>query len=216
MTLITAHGGAQGTSRNSKEFFDGLRNGAILADAFEVDIWGKDGCLYLSHLPNFNKNICFKLEDAFELAKEKNLRLNCDIKKSSLFLPTLNLAKKMGVTHLIYFTGATKPRHIKDLDDSEIYANRSFYKMRTNANNPRKIKEYLESLNNPRLKGINVSYAKAGQKFIQECVEIGLPVSVYFADKEEEIKFLLSLGVANITTDYPSIAVKIKNEANEE
>ena len=206
MTMITAHGGAGGTGRNSAEYFSAVESGGIVCDAVEVDIWGKPGCLYLSHAPSLFKRRKIKLEYAFELAKQLNLKINCDIKKPSLFLPVLNAAKKCGVTQHVYFTGATKPRHVKFLDECEIYANESFYKRHANRRDPQAIKAYIDSFKNPRLRGININYKRVTHGFILRCVKLGLGVSVYFADTLPAIQFLMQAGVQNITTDAPQFA----------
>ena len=45
--MITAHGGALGTGRNTQAYFDNIDK--YQADAIEVDIWKKGDLLYLSH-----------------------------------------------------------------------------------------------------------------------------------------------------------------------
>ena len=73
--IITAHGGAEGTGRNSKAFFDAIINGEIIADVLEVDIWGSANLLYLSHSPALFKKQRLNLSYAFEVAKSKNMKV---------------------------------------------------------------------------------------------------------------------------------------------
>ena len=76
--MITAHGGALGTGRNTRLYFDNI--GVYCADAIEVDIYRKDGLLYLSHLPaplSYRKKVTLK--EAFELVKRTGHKSNCDL-----------------------------------------------------------------------------------------------------------------------------------------
>ena len=81
--MVTAHGGAMGTGRITEAFFDNIDN--YKADAFEVDIWKRGKLLYLSHFPSY---ISYKkkltLRYAFEVAKEKGLKINCDLKQKGI------------------------------------------------------------------------------------------------------------------------------------
>ena len=105
--MITAHGGALGTGRNTRLYFDNI--GVYCADAIEVDIYRKDGLLYLSHLPaplGYRKKVTLK--EAFELVKRTGHKINCDLKMRGLVGDVIKLAEEVGVTDNLIFTGAVR------------------------------------------------------------------------------------------------------------
>jgi hypothetical protein len=209
--LITAHSGAEGTKQNGKEFFDAIESGEIVADILEVDIWGNEQLLYLSHAPViFTKKKMLSLKYAFNVAKSKGMRINCDLKKHGLIVPVLNLAKQCGVQNLVIFTGEVCPCCIKHLDAGEVYANNHFYKSKTGQSDPFAIKQYLNSFNNAGLRGINVNYKSLTKAFADKAKEAGLKISAYTADNEKAIKMLIEMDVENITTNAVKLANKIK------
>ena len=76
--LITAHGGALGTGRNSQKFFDTIKDYEV--DVIEVDVQRRKERLYISHASGF----CAKkpsLEYVFEYIKEHDFMVNCDMKE---------------------------------------------------------------------------------------------------------------------------------------
>lgn len=202
--MITAHGGALGTGRNSKAYFEWLEAGKIVSDAIEVDIWGKAGKLYLSHLPSLCSSKKLTLEFALTFAKEHGLVINCDIKRSDIFVPVRDLAIELGATDVLLYTGATLPEHIKYLTVGQVYANGSFFRekgLSFKTSDLPAIKEYLDSFGNPRLKGINVNYKSIDDAFLSECARLGIGVSLYTVDTREALKKYLKLGLDNVTTN---------------
>ena len=66
--LITAHGGALGTGRNTPEFFETVKGYAV--DVIEVDVYKKKDLLYISHLPKILPRKALTLEFVFDFIKE--------------------------------------------------------------------------------------------------------------------------------------------------
>lgn len=201
--LITAHGGAHNTSRNSKRFFNDIANYNV--DVVEVDIWKCGKLLYMSHLPGIP---CFKLplSYAFKFIKKHNFKINCDVKQKGLVRYVLELAKKEDVLDRIIFTGSVSSGDIKYLTEGEVYLNKSFFKLRSPA--PSDVKymaEYIKSFECPRISGINLKYTFLSDEFLAECEKHNLKVSAFVVDDESEMDRLSKHGiVVNITSNYPS------------
>ena len=93
--MITAHGGALGTGRNTRRYFE--RAAEYRADALEIDVRKKDGLLYISHLPAIFVKRKITLAEAFDEVKKLGLRVNCDIKQRGIVKDVLELAKEKGI-----------------------------------------------------------------------------------------------------------------------
>ncbi|MDE6614888.1 MAG: hypothetical protein K2K24_05200, partial [Clostridia bacterium] len=164
--MITAHGGAMETGRNTQAFFD--RIDEYKADVFEVDIYKKNDLLYLSHLPSFFKyKEKLTLRYAFGLAKEKGLKINCDLKQKGIIKDVIALAKEVGVEDLLIFTGCVRLEDSKDIDCGQAWLNNIGIKYVKE--NIKAIKEKIDSYNNPHFAGLNLSYKKIDDEFLAEC-----------------------------------------------
>ena len=206
--MLTAHGGALKTGRNSKAYFELMSK--LNADAIEVDIRSKKGELFLghTHIPFFKKDrIPFTF--VLEFCKKYNKRVNCDVKEKGLVKPIQRLAEEMGIEHLIYFTGSVSPEEVKDLGKCELYLNDTFLlpKFLINSHNLPKIKEYLDSFNAPGLKGLNVNYLYVSKKVCLEAKALGMGVSVYTIDDEKALEELVNIGLDNVTTNKIDVAL---------
>lgn len=212
--MITAHGGALGTGRNSKLYFDTMKS--IKPDAIEVDIMMRGDVLYLAHvLPPISLKRAIKLDSVFEYCKENNFRVNCDVKRKYLAKAILSLAKKIGVTNLIYFTGEFCKEEVSDLTDGEAFVNTNFYssKFALNVENLVSIKAYIDSFKNKLIRGINIKYQYATDEFLAKAREIGLNLSIYTVDDIEVLKRLISEKPSNITTNLIDKANEMRAES---
>lgn len=209
--IITAHGGALGTRRNSYRYFGKMTGYKI--DAIEVDIMKRGKLLYLAHVvPAIFAKRAVKLSYVFEYCIKHNIMVNCDVKKKGLVKPVLDLAKEMGATEHIYFTGAVVPREVPSLDAGIAYVNMLFYKDKypLSIDNLENIKKYLDSLGNPLIKGINIPYIYASNEFIAKAKQIGLGISIYTVDDAALLERLIPLCPDNITTNRIDIALALK------
>ncbi|MDE6189300.1 MAG: glycerophosphodiester phosphodiesterase [Clostridia bacterium] len=199
--MITAHGGAMGTGRNTLAFFKHLDDYNV--DAFEVDVWKKSGLLYLSHLPAFFGHYRKKLtlRYAFEVAKNSGLKINCDLKQPGIVKDVIALAKEVGMERLLIFTGCVRIEDGKYLDCGEAWFNSVGIKYVKE--NVKKIKELLDSYNNPHFAGINIRYKKINDEFLDECDKYGLRVSVFTLDSKWAISKYAKRINGNITTNRP-------------
>ena len=209
--LITAHGGAMKTHRNSKLYFDTIVSYDV--DILEVDIWKFGGLLYLSHLPSLFPSRCIPLSYAFEVIAKYDYRINCDVKQKHLVKDVLTLAEKMGVLDRIIFTGSVCADDINYLNEGEVYLNKSFFGMRRPLPaDVKTMKDRIDSLFNPRIKGLNLKYTFCTEEFLEECQKNALPVSVFVVDNSIEMKRLVKhTELANITTNYPDELMKLLN-----
>lgn len=198
--MITAHGGAMGTGRNTQAYFDNVDK--YKADAIEVDIWKKGGLLYLSHFPSFFKyREKLTLRYAFELVKAKGLKINCDLKQRGIIAEVIALAKDLGVEDLLIFTGCVRIEDSKYIDCGQAWFNDVGIKYVKE--NVGKIKALLDSCDNPHFAGINIRYDKVDGEFLAECEKFGLRLSVFTLDDVEVMQKLAKKIDGNITTNRP-------------
>lgn len=211
--MITAHGGALNTGRNTYAYFKAMEDLAM--EAIEVDIRLKNGVLYLGHLHvPFRKSKRIPLRFAFEFCKKYNKRINCDVKRAGLVKPVQQLAEELGIEHLVYFTGSVSPEEVKDLGGCDLYVNNSFYATKfllTTTNLP-KIKEYLDSFNSERVKGININYLLTNRELWLKAMELGIGVSIFTVDNEQVLEQIINLGFDNITTNKVTSALIFRNK----
>lgn len=205
--MITAHGGALGTGRNSRIYFENIST--FKADAIEVDVRRKGGLLYLSHLPapfSYRKKIT--LAEAFAFARKNNVKINCDLKGRGLVSEVIKLAKEMDVTDLLIFTGSVRLTDSEVLTEGEAWVNR-IKGLPYKAKNVAKIKKALDDTNNPHFAGLNINKMYATDAFLSECKKYGVKLSIFTVDSYKELKRLVPMEPANITTNYPVVASTI-------
>lgn len=212
--MITAHGGALGTGRNSKKYFDAVLDGTIKADCLEVDVWARGDYLFISHMPALFYKKKIPLKYVFEVAKKMKVLVNFDLKQRGIFTKVRDMAIAEGAEEYLLYTGATRPDDIKDLTVGQVYANCSFFPMSVTEANLPKIKEFIDSLGNPRLKGLNIGYGLATDSFIAECKRLGLGLSIYTVDDYEVFKRLYAQSPDNVTTNRPDFLERLKGEQN--
>ena len=205
--MITAHGGALGTGRNSRIYFENIST--FKADAIEVDVRRKGGLLYLSHLPapfSYRKKIT--LAEAFAFARKNNVKINCDLKGRGLVSEVIKLAKEMDVTDLLIFTGSVRLTDSEVLTEGEAWVNR-IKGLPYKAKNVARIKKTLDDTNNPHFAGLNINKMYATDAFLSECKKYGVKLSIFTVDSYKELKRLVPMEPANITTNYPVVASTI-------
>ena len=173
--MITAHGGAHGTGRNSKLYKSSITE--YECDELEVDARKRRGKLYISNLPALFPGRHLSLEYAVEKVKEYDLFINFDMKERCLTKDVLELAEKMGITDKIFFTGwVIGVEEAKALPGGKVFFNK-IPGIPFKEGNAEKIKQVLGD--NPRLAGINAGKLLVNEKFLEECVKAGVAVSPY-------------------------------------
>ena len=198
--FITAHGGAHKTGRNSRLYFERIPE--YKCDILEVDIRQKGGLLYLSHMPTLCPKKCLTLEYAFEKVKEHGVYINCDMKQRGLLEDVLWLARKTGVEDKILFTGnVIDEDEVKKLSGGRVFFNK-LKGLAFKEGNAAKIKERLGD--NPRLAGINAGKRFVSDKFLAECAEAGIAVSLYTLSSRADAERYVKLGLYNLTCNNPA------------
>ena len=203
--LITAHGGAHGTGRNSKLYFSRIPE--YECDVLEVDVRKRKGKLYISHLPALFPGRHLSLEYAFENVKEYDLFINCDMKEKGLTKEVLELAEKMGITDKIFFTGwVIGVEEAKALPGGKVFFNK-IPGIPFKEGNAEKIKQVLGD--NPRLAGINAGKLLVNEKFLEECVKAGVAVSLYTLNSQADAEKYSKLSLFNLTCNNPAAVRKL-------
>ncbi|MDE5756644.1 MAG: hypothetical protein K2I23_06100 [Clostridia bacterium] len=199
--IITAHGGALGTGRNTQAYFDNIDK--YQADAIEVDIYKKNDLLYLSHLPSFFYKKKLTLRYAFELVKQNGMLINCDLKMGGIIKDVIALAKEVGIQDQLIFTGAVNIDDSEYIDCGQVWFNSvgiEYVK-----ENVKAIKEKIDSYNNPHFAGLNVNYRKIDLDFVAECKKYDLKLSVFRIDGGDALTTYGKIIDGNITTNQPVI-----------
>lgn len=211
--MLTAHGGAMNTGRNTQRYFDEMRKYAM--EAIEVDIWKRGKVLFLSHsVPGFCIKNKIRLEYVLEYCRERGIKVNCDVKMPGIVKDVVALAKKCNAIDNIYFTGMVTRRDIKHLDGAEAYLNDTFFGLRNpfTVKNLDNIKRIMTSLQNPYVTGINFRYRYATDELIEKAAALGIKISLYTVDDVDALKTLLTKNIANITTNLIANALRIRSE----
>lgn len=197
--IITAHGGALDTGRNTQAYFDNIDKYG--ADALEVDIYRKKGLLYLSHWPTRHYKKRLTLRYAFELVKQNGMLINCDLKMKGIIQDVIALAKEVGVQDQLIFTGRVNIDDSNIIDCGQVWFNSVGIKYKTE--NIKAIKEKIDSYNNPHFAGLNVNFKKIDLDFVAECKKNDLKLSVFRIDGGNELEMYGKIIDGNITTNEP-------------
>lgn len=197
--IITAHGGAHNTGRNSKAYFKNIDK--YLADAIEVDIYKSGDLLYMSHWPSFFPKRKLTLRYAFEIVKKNGMLINCDLKMGGIIRDVIALAKEMGVQDQLIFTGNVNINNSDYIDCGQVWFNS--VGIEYGKENVKAIKEKIDSYNNPHYAGLNVNYRKIDLEFVEECKKYDLKLSVFRIDGGNALKKYGKIIDGNITTNQP-------------
>ncbi|MDE5618712.1 MAG: glycerophosphodiester phosphodiesterase [Clostridia bacterium] len=205
--MITAHGGALGTIRNSKLYF--ARADSYLCDTLEVDVRRKGGRLYLNHTPRFITLMgTLSLAYAFDVVKDKDMLINCDLKSRGIAQAVESLALEMGVADKLIFTGSITEKEASELTCGMAFFN-SLDGISYSAGNAGEIKRRLDSYNSKVFAGINVNKWLVTDEFIRECVAEGIKVSLFTINSRREALKYATMGLYNITTNIPDTVYSI-------
>lgn len=201
--MITAHGGALGTGRNSLKYFEEMEKHPEF-EAIEVDIRRAGGKLWLGHvIVPFSREKRIPLEFVFEFCKRTGKRVNCDVKGRGMVHDVVKIAKDLNAVDYIYFTGAVSKHEIPDLGGAIAYLNNSFYPYSLRDANVPAIKEYIASFKAPGIKGLNVNYKFADERVREAVTKAGLGLSVFTVDDLDALQKIVNSGYDNVTTNEP-------------
>ena len=203
VTIITAHAGCEGTLPNSiGHIKSAIASGAEIV---EVDVRADGEVLYLSHDLPEDPSRCVTLESCFDLVKKtENLSLNLDMKTEGLIPRVLELAKKHGLCERIVFTGASRYRR-----SEAVNAGADMWR------NMWKGDSVPDGIKANRADGslaLNVWFPLINEEYDKELKSFSNGFSAWTVDNEEDMVRFLRMGIMNITTRRPVLAVKLREE----
>ena len=205
-TVITAHSACENTPPNSREHI--LAAIASGAEMIEFDVRMVGGKLILSHDEPENPESCITLRECFEMiAPEENLHMNIDVKTEGLLEPVMTLAKEFPLEGRIIFTGACNDDRALALSlGADVW--RSMWP-------GMEIEDGIQDNKKDGSPFLNVAYCMITEENNRALVENGLAFSAWTVDKQYFLRLFLNMGVANITTRNPVLAMKLRKEIQE-
>ena len=206
LTVITAHAGCEGTPANSLENIRAaIESGA---EMLEVDVNSDGTRLYLSHDSQEDPASCVSFETFMSiLADVPGLRVNCDVKQEGLVAPVMEIAKKYGQEWRILFTGSCN-------DDGKlaeglgadlwvgIWDGDPATVMEEHAEKYGYLKDLTINTNAGLITDENAAYLKAR----------GVGLSGWTISNEADLRRFLKMGLTNITTRTPKLALALRDE----
>ena len=200
-TLITAHSGCEGTPDNSRGHLAAAA--ASGCEMLEIDIHGAHGGLYLSHDPSDPAG-CLTFDEFLDLLRPiPGLRVNCDMKEDGLAAAVMEAAKCRGMADRIVFTGSAHG----EIDAIRARGGEYWYGIW-------ETEEWERALAVCRAKNVGVINLPKG--FVTPEVKAdmdarGIELSAWTANSEEELRRLLTLGIYNVTTRRPTLALQLRD-----
>lgn len=197
---VTAHTGCEKTKDNSLESITaGAQAGA---DIVEIDLhFTADGTPVLSHDKPAEGAVLPTFDDALELLKDLDVRMNIDVKATDNMREAYELIIKHGVQDKVFFTGVEEEKipAIKSAAPGIPY----YLNVSVNKNKSTDLDYLSDLVSRVRLSGaigINMSFKEASPELVRFFRSEGLLVSLWTANKKSEMKHCLKLCPDNITT----------------
>jgi glycerophosphoryl diester phosphodiesterase len=202
-TVITAHSGCEGTPPNSIEHIKAAI--ASGAEMIEFDVRNIGGVLLLSHDEPQNPTACPTLREAFALvAPAENLHMNIDVKTEGLIEGVMALAKEFDLCKRIIFTGQCNSDRALALSlGGDMW--RSMWP-------GQEIADGIAANKQDGSPFLNVAYCMITEENNKELCESGFGFSAWTVEKEYFLRLFLKMGISNITTTRPVLAMKLRKE----
>jgi len=210
LPVITAHSGCEKTPPNSIEhILQALSSGA---EMFEIDIREKNGGYYLSHDEREDYSDCPTVDECFRLAASNDaICINCDVKTFGLTGAVMKIAEKYGIASRIVFTGNISDEELPALNETEGDWWLSLWPSHDEKGELKAAAERYEAWNR-EYTIVNMHHRMVDDEYHALAKKLGCPLSVWTVDKEEDIRRMMALGVWNITTREPKLALSIRKE----
>lgn len=208
LTIITAHSGCEDTPANSLAHLRAAAESG--AEMLEVDVrMDAAGRLYLSHDLPADPSVCADfsaLLDTLKAAPE--MRVNCDVKTGGLIAPVMRAANAAGLADRIVFTGECN----NVPDEIAARGGEFWYSMWPRDNTPEKIRAAALLCPASGSPCLNLHYSMITDDNFAFMQAHGLSFSAWTADDEDTIRRLLKMGIMNITTRKPLLALALRKE----
>lgn len=220
---ITAHSGALGTQPNSMEY---LRQTSLLRpDFIEVDVRKThDGRVVLSHNPTLDTSSLaiaelpyeqllqhekglLLLESALEFCLEHAIKVNLDIKEYGVIGPVCSLIDAWSCVSQVVFTGCME-REILRIHQLLPRAKVLYNAPSWNKGLYPDYKDYAQAMVETAVDAdafaLNINYEYAKGELFDLARKRLLPIFVWTVEKEEQMRMMIGLGAASLTTkDVP-------------
>ncbi len=206
-TVITAHSGCENTSPNSREHIAE----AIKSDAemIEVDVRRSGTLLYLSHDISEKPEECVSLDEFLDCVfPYEKIRINFDVKTEELVPFVMEKVNSRNMAKRAVFTGMCNDKK----EDIEALGGELWMSLWPSSDSDGDIMKMEERCIAEGCPVINLHYSMITEENFERLKEKRLSFSAWTADTEEEIRRLLEMGVFNITTRCPRLALKLRKE----
>jgi len=211
--MITAHSGCSGTPANSMEYIE--KAASLPIAALEIDIRRHPrGDLLLTHDPIADAPLV-RLQDAFAYLRDKDIRINCDLKEYELEDSILAAADQNGIARSrIIFTGSVThaKTFLQDHPDVCVMINPEELIPAVYADihqdREQTMRALIEVCRESGYSAINIDFRVMDETLYWMCADAGISVSAWTADEQADILRLYEKQVINITTNQPELALK--------
>ena len=207
LTVITAHSGCENTLPNSRAHIAE----AIKSDAemIEIDVRRSGSLLYLSHDVPENPEECVSLDEFLDIVLPyEKIRINFDVKTEELVPYVMEKVNLRDMASRTVFTGMCNDKK----EEIEALGGELWMSLWPSSDNEGDIMKMEERCISEDLTVINLHYSMITDENFKRLKGKGLAFSAWTVDTEEEIRRLLEMGVFNITTRCPRLALKLRNE----
>ena len=216
-TLITAHTGADGRPDNSLEFVEyALGCGA---DTLEVDVRrlpGGNGSETLAIGHDQVGAQAPRLAEVLRMtAARPGVNINCDLKEPGLEAAVCRLAEEAGLSGRLILSGTVDAA--APALGAEVYLNMEEYVPGLYLNYREKPDFELEAAEKiiavcqkAGIRTVNIYQGLVTRRLAETLGRAGVGLSVWTVNEAWELKWFLSLGVRNITTRRPALALCLR------
>lgn len=199
----TFHSGFMKTPENSVE---GLEKAFEMnAEIVEVDVtFRNDGTPVIIHLDSADDDKGELFDDAMAaVAKNKNCRVNLDI-KSVANLPAVDeIIKKYNLDQRAFYTGVWEKWVENVRADSSLPYYLNYNVTALDGASPESVKKLADKIKDLGACGLNTNFMFVNKTIVKGLHEAGIPVSAWTCNTKRDMKKMLALGVDNITTKRP-------------
>lgn len=201
---VTAHTGCLNTPDNTVEsIIAGINCGA---DIFEIDLnFDDNGIPVLSHnTPEGTDNLRF--DDALKVISDnKEIRINIDIKKTTDLAEVERIAVNHGFGERAFMTGIEERFIPAVLENCRTLTHYLNWNVKEDTDADEVVKKLIET----QSIGLNTEHCFITKEIVEKVHNIGLLVSVWTVNNEDDMIKYINMGVDNITTKNPDMLLKL-------
>lgn len=214
--MITAHAGCENTTPNSAENVRAALDTGC--EALELDVRIADDTVYFSHDALYGAALAhaYTLDELLRDIAGTDIKINCDIKQWEAFSPIFLQFQKQRLLSRMILTGLF-PADFCDPDRKvAVYLNLNNYIQQDDiVQHPQAAAEKALALakdygTRVNLVGFNLPYSWASKYLTDTLHAHGLEVSVWTPSDTASLSAMMALGVDNITTRTPLLALRLR------